>query len=92
MLSFAYLDDFLFIGPPGFQEAAWAEGVATAVFEELGVPIAMHKTEGPSTQVSFLGFLVDTQALQLRLPDDKLARLRELFVIGKGGTLACAKR
>ena len=73
-----YLDDFLFIGPPGSQEAARARYIATAVFEELGVPIAVQKTEGPSAQVSFLGFLIDTQAFQLRLPDEKLARLREL--------------
>ena len=73
-----YLDDFLFVGHPGSQEASRAKDIATAVFSELGVPIATHKTEGPSTQVSFLGFLIDTQAFQLRLPEDKLARLKEL--------------
>ena len=62
---------------PGYQEASRAKEIAAAVFSELGVPIAMYKTESLSTQVSFLGFLVDTQAFQLGLPDDKLARLKE---------------
>ena len=73
-----YLDDFLFVGPPGSQDAAIAGQVATAVFQDLGVPVAVHKTEGPATQVTFLGFQVDTLACQLRIPDDKLARLQNL--------------
>ena len=44
-----YIDDFLFLGRPGSPEAARAKEVAIAVFRELGAPIAMHKTEGPST-------------------------------------------
>ena len=73
-----YLDDFLFVGPPGSQDAAIAGQVATAVFHELGMPVAVHKTEGPATKVTFLGFQVDTLACQLRIPDDKLARLQDL--------------
>ena len=46
----------------------------------LGVPIAAHKTEGPSTVVSFLGILIDTSKGELRLPQDKLTRLQELLV------------
>ena len=74
-----YLDDFLFIGPPGSHDATMAREIAEAVFGELGVPIAAHKTEGPAVQVSFLGFIVDTSTFQLRLPEDKLARLKELI-------------
>ena len=44
-----YLDDFLFIGAPGSLEAATAKAQAASVFQELGAPIASHKTEGPST-------------------------------------------
>ena len=73
-----YLDDFLFVGPPGSQDAAIAGQVATAVFHELGMPVAVHKTEGLATQVTFLGFQVDTLACQLRIPDDKLACLQDL--------------
>lgn len=37
------------------------------------------KLEGPSTCLTFLGIEVDTQAFQLRLPEEKLTRLRGLL-------------
>ena len=42
----------------------------------LGVPLAQHKTEGPTTCLSFLGMGLDTRHMTLRLPRDKLARLQ----------------
>ena len=84
-----YLDDFLFVTPP--QEAVSVRRVAEATFEELGVPVATHKTEGPGTQVTFLGFLLDTDAFQLRLPEEKLKRMREL-VDGWRTRQSCTRR
>ena len=57
-----YLYDFLFLAPPGSQEASRVKELATVVFRELGTPVTAHKTEGPSTQVTFLGFGLDTDA------------------------------
>ena len=74
-----YLDDFLFVCPPGSSEARHMRDLATTIFADLGAPISAHKTEGPSAQITFLGFLIDTDEFQLRLPEDKLARLRELI-------------
>jgi len=42
----------------------------------LGVPLELSKLEGPSTCLTFLGIEVDTIALQLRLPADKLLKLK----------------
>ena len=36
------------------------------------------KTEGPSTTISFLGMELDTIAMEIRLPADKLQRLQKL--------------
>ena len=66
-----YLDDF---GGTTLQRGAHALDIALWV---LGVPVAAHKTEGPSTVLAFLGILVDTGKFELRLPADKLARLQE---------------
>lgn len=44
--------------------------------EELGVPLALEKVEGPATCLTFLGITLDTQKMEIRLPEDKLARLR----------------
>ena len=40
------------------------------------MPIALEKCEGPTTCLIFLGIEIDTQALELRLPADKLIRVQ----------------
>ena len=75
-----YLDDFLFFGAPGTSEASLAASSAAGVFAGAGIPVASHKTEGPSTSVTFLGIVVDTVQFQLRLPPEKVTRLRGLVV------------
>ena len=47
--------------------------------EELGVPIEKGKTEGPNTTLTFLGIEIDSRAMQLRLPSDKLQELSALL-------------
>ena len=47
------------------------------ICNHLGVPIANKKVEGPSTCLVFLGILIDTMRGELRLPLDKLTRLRD---------------
>ena len=71
-----YLDDFLFWGPPGSPVCEVALGRATVLCNRLGLPTAPHKTVGPVTSLTFLGIEIDSVAMELRLPADKLARLR----------------
>ena len=52
--------------------------VATTVFRDLNDPLAAHKMEDPFTQVTFLGFVLDTEVFQVRLPQEKLDQMREL--------------
>ena len=68
-----YLDDFLFVGAPSLQ-------TALRVCQELGVPVAAHKTEGPSTCLTFLGIQIDSVAMQLSLAPDKLTRIQGLVL------------
>ncbi len=37
-----------------------------------GIPLAEDKQEGPSSSLTFLGIEVDTVAMELRLPQQKL--------------------
>lgn len=46
----------------------------------LGFPIADHKRDGLMTCLTFLGIEIDPSRGQLRLPVDKLSRLRALLV------------
>ena len=74
-----YLDDFIIVGPPGSDEYAKNLDRLLETCRELGVPIACHKVEGPSTCIIFLGIEIDTVAMELRLPQDKLQRLVSLI-------------
>ena len=86
-----YFDDFLFFGRPATQQAVQVLSLALSTFEMLGIPVAMQKTEGPSTRISFLDILIDTELFELRLPDDKLARLQQL-IITWSGKRSCFRR
>ena len=70
-----YLDDFLLIGKPHSDECAVSLELTEAVCRLLGVPLAMLKREGPSCLLVFLGILIDTMAMELRLPPERLERL-----------------
>ena len=50
-----------------------------AVCADLGVPLAMDKLEGQAQCLTFLGIELDTQAGVMRLPADKLSRLKDLL-------------
>ena len=44
---------------------------------DLGVPIALDKCEGPATCLTILGIEIDSVAQELRLPQDKLKRVKQ---------------
>ena len=70
-----YLDDFLVVGAAHTSECSTALHTLTAICQELGIPLAEEKLEGPSTVLEFLGILLDTTKLEARLPEDKLTDL-----------------
>ena len=45
----------------------------------LLVPMVAAKTLGPSQVLEFMGIVLDSQRMEARLPDDKLARIRQLL-------------
>ena len=69
-----YLDDFLLLGAPDSPQCADALAITYHTCAELGVPIAAHKTEGPSCRLTFLGIQIDSIGMEVSLPVDKLAR------------------
>ena len=73
---FHYLDDFAIVGPPNSPQCAEDLARLESTCRELGVPLAAHKREGPTTVLVFLGIEIDTRAGVLRLPPEKLQRLQ----------------
>ena len=49
------------------------------VCQQLGVPLNTEEIEGPSVCLTFLGIILHTKKSELRLPAEKLARIRELL-------------
>lgn len=71
-----YLDDFLFIGPPDSSLCFDLLSELMAMSQYFGVPLAEEKTCFPSTTLEFLGIQIDTCAMEFRLPDAKLTKLK----------------
>ena len=71
-----YSDDFLLIGPTSSPTCQRNLHIFTQACADLGVPLAVEKAKGPSTQLTFLGILLDTNRMEIRLPNDKLQCIR----------------
>ena len=52
-------------GRTGSGQGAFALSTALELLQRLGIPVALHKIEGPSTT---LGISIDTTRFELRLP------------------------
>ena len=77
--SLHYLDDFLFWGPPDSPACEQALSRATSLFSRLGLPVVNDKTVRPCTSLTFLGIVIDSLRQELRLPYNKLVRLRAML-------------
>ena len=88
---FHYIDDFLTIGRAGTNLCQANVVIMNNVCDEAGLPLAPEKNEGPAMAIEFLGLLLDTWALEIRLPQDKLERMQKLLADWRGRK-ACRKR
>ena len=86
-----YLDDFITMGPPASQTCRRNLDIILHACEDLGVPLAMEKLEGPSTCLIFLGIEIDTTTGTLHLPESKFTRLRQVLE-SWSGRKACTRR
>ena len=76
-----YLDDFLFGGKPGSNECHCIMKNFEDCMSDLGVPIATEKTEGPKTVIIFLGLVIDSELLQVRIPLEKIQDITNKILV-----------
>ncbi len=76
---FHYLDDFITVAPPQSDECQQNLAKILETCQLLGVPIETDKTDGPTKCITFLGMELDSLHRTIRLPADKLARLKMLL-------------
>ena len=74
-----YLDDFVTIGPPVTTKCAAALDIMLALSDLLGIPLATDKIEGTACIITFLGITLDAAQMELRLPEEKIERLKLLI-------------
>lgn len=74
-----FLDDYITCGAPNSDECQSNLRMLTDLCKTLNLPLAMDKLAGPTTEIVFLGILIDTVKLELRLPPEKLHRLQTML-------------
>ena len=74
-----YLDDFLFGGSPKSESCSRSLDLALRICSQVGFPVMTEKVFGPSTILEFLGFIIDTMSMEIRLPEEKLQHLKSLL-------------
>ena len=70
------IDDFFFCGPKNSPKCAQSLVSFLAMCKSVGIPIKQEKTEGPSTCMTIYGIEVDSDDMILRLPVDKVSKIR----------------
>ena len=75
---FVYLDDFLIVSPSQ-EECELAFTTLRELLLDLGFQISPSKVVPPCQQLTFLGIVFDTRAMELSLPQSKLDETRVLI-------------
>jgi hypothetical protein len=73
------IDDFLTMGKANTDECSRNLGTIKSSCSELGIPLKAEKVEGPSAEIVFLGIVLDTVRMELRLPQEKVEDLKQLL-------------
>ena len=74
-----YLDDFLFLGRPDTNDCSLLMETFDRLCEELGIPVAVEKNEGPVTKIVYLGLGIDTLESKIYIPEEKTLKLESML-------------
>ena len=70
-----YLDDCVVLNPPKSKVCTQHLQILQKACNELAVPLASKKQEGPNRCLTFHGIIIDAHHQELRLPSEKLERI-----------------
>ena len=73
-----YLDDFITVCKT-FNSCLSAQSTVLSTLRMLGFHVAYDKVSPPSTCSTYLGVEIDSVCMELRLPERKLSKLKELL-------------
>jgi len=75
-----YLDDFLVVTAAEEYRGSHALRILLETFEQLGLPVAWDKLEGPTPCLTFLGFELDSLREEIHIPGQKLDDIKKELV------------
>ena len=70
------LDDFIFVGPANSNLCQYGLDAFLTLAGDIDVPVKAEKTVLPPTCCIIHGVIINTESLELRLPKEKLERMR----------------
>ena len=82
------IDDFVTMRKTGSRGCADNIRIMHETCEECGVPVKEKKSEGLTSKLQFLLIEINTMAMELSLPPEKLANLLKLLQDWRGKTVA----
>ena len=74
-----YSDDFFLVKTNNLSKAVLDLNTVKSAFKHLNIPIAENKLEGPQTSITYLGILIDSSELTIRIPHEKYLELSALL-------------
>jgi len=74
-----YIDDFLTMGNPRSEECAKNLALIKSWCSWLGLPLKEEKEVGPTTVLEFLGIILDTDRMEIRLSEERVQQLMALL-------------
>ena len=76
--SIHYLDDY-FMAHLGMPRCQHFLNKAIHIWDDLGIPLAEGKVEGPAQIIKYLGITIDALNMEIRLPEDKMLQIKKLL-------------
>ena len=74
-----YLDDYFMAGPANSNICQQDLNRAISVFSILGIPLAPEKIVSSRKIITYLGMIIDSGKMELRLPDYEITKLTDLI-------------
>ena len=85
-----YLDDFIAVSD-SLEMNLKARDEVVGLLRFLGFHVAFDKLIYPSTCVTYLGIEIDSEKMELRLPADKLIKLKDILAVTLGSKMISKK-
>ena len=83
-----YLDDYITLGPPGQPACQKNLDLMLDVCRDVGFAVNPAKVVQPSTVIEFLGIILDTNLMEMRISEDRLSGILDELQLWHGRTRA----